>query len=180
MTLSRSGLIMTVTFLLLSSLIPQTTSSHCSQISTRDLFVCPLGRVEFPSKRSVDLLSRDLVRDGWFDGWHERDEKRTEIGVSSKLWHGLASDGGKRRRLLMYDEEWVLGSLLMPQRFYLKIKKVFKILVRETLVRDEGESGVAEGMQWKAFSILACVLFNRKIIASYKDMSPNLLDTRKG
>ncbi|KAK8705125.1 hypothetical protein V6N13_048733 [Hibiscus sabdariffa] len=35
-------------------------------------------------------------------------------------------------------------------------------------------------MQWKAFSILVRVLLNRKIIASYKDMFPNLLDTRKG
>ncbi|KAK8629860.1 hypothetical protein V6N13_078681 [Hibiscus sabdariffa] len=70
-------------------------------IGARDLLVCLLGRVESPSKRSVDLLSRDLVRDGRFVGWLERDEKRTGIGVSSKLWHGLASDGGNCRRFLM-------------------------------------------------------------------------------
>ncbi|KAK8489004.1 hypothetical protein V6N12_055644 [Hibiscus sabdariffa] len=93
----------------------------------------------------------------------------------------------------MYGEEWFLGSLLMPQRFYAKTKEVFKILVRvsftvptissqmwETLVRNKDDSGEAEGMQWKTFSILVCVLLNRKIIASYKDMFPNMLDTRKG
>ncbi|KAL4325867.1 hypothetical protein GQ457_11G004340 [Hibiscus cannabinus] len=86
---------------LLSSLLPQTTPSHCLQISARDLFVCLLGRVESPSKRSVDLLSRDLSREGGFDGRHEWEEQRTGIGVSSKLWHWLASDDGLSRRFLM-------------------------------------------------------------------------------
>ncbi|KAK8705126.1 hypothetical protein V6N13_048734 [Hibiscus sabdariffa] len=151
-----------------SSFLPQTTPSYCSQISTRDLFVCLLGHVESPSKRSVNLLSRGLVRYGWVNGWHGRDRKRTGIGVSSKLWHGLASDGGKCRRLLMYDEEWFLGSLLMHQRFYAKTKEVFKILVRgsftvptissqmwETLVRDKGDSGVVEVI--KALESYCCV-----------------------
>ncbi|KAK8644766.1 hypothetical protein V6N13_118636 [Hibiscus sabdariffa] len=92
---------MNFSLLLLSSLLPQTNPRHWLQISARDLLACLLGCVESPSKRSVDLLSRDLDRDGRFGRWLERDEERTGIGVSSKLWQDLASDGGNRRRFLV-------------------------------------------------------------------------------
>ncbi|KAK8485771.1 hypothetical protein V6N11_037042 [Hibiscus sabdariffa] len=76
--------------------------------------------------------------------------------VSSKLWHGSAL-GGKRKRVLPNDSEWILCNLVLPQRLGTRTRELFKVVVRvslmapttssqawEALVRDEGGSAAVE------------------------------------
>ncbi|KAK8576440.1 hypothetical protein V6N13_032362 [Hibiscus sabdariffa] len=73
--------------------LPLSTPKPCSQIQVRNVLVCLLGRVVFPSKNNVRLFPMGLVRFGSIFWWCRRRGRRKGSGVSVQFHVDLGSGG---------------------------------------------------------------------------------------